>query len=138
MENLQLPPEFEPLERLLACGPRPEPSTMLRQRVLSGVRSELRGDHMALEWRFAAAFAATLLVGLSLSLGVLQATSFALQQRESSPSLEEVAKRLRQLSPGLSRDESLRQAVLRLVGAEARCQTPLGDLPSQHEFHDPR
>jgi hypothetical protein len=137
VENLQLPPELERLERFLACSPRPEPSAALRRRVLSGMRSELRSERILPIWRFAAAFAATLLVGLSLSLGVLQATSFALQQCDLSPSVSEVARRLQQLSPGLSREESLRLAVLRHIGAEASRQTPLGEIPSEHQCHDP-
>ncbi len=133
MEILQLPRELERLERLLVCGPRPEPSVALRRRILSSVVSELRSKRNFSRWRFAAAFAAALLVGLSLSLGIPQATVFAMQQRERSPSLCEVAKRLQQLSPGLSREESLRQAVLRQIGAAVNCRTPLGEIPSERE-----
>jgi hypothetical protein len=136
MEDFHLPPELEPLERLLACGPRPQPSAALRRRVLGNVRSELRRERILPRWRFAGAFAAILLLGLSLSVGVLQATVFARQHRESPPSVYEVARRLQELSPGLSRPESLRQAVLRHIGAEVNCQTPLGEIPSEHERHD--
>jgi hypothetical protein len=139
MNHLQLPPELERVERFLTCGPRPEPSAALRRRVLSDVRSELRSERVLPRWRLAAAFAtlaATLLVAISLLLGVLQATSFALQQRESSPSVYEVARRLQVLSPTLSREESLRQAALRQIGADGSCQTPLGDIPSEHHRHD--
>ena len=132
MEDLQLPPELERVERLLACGPRPEPSAALRRRVLGGVRSELRSGPFYPRGGLPAAFAATLLVGLGLSLGVLQATGFALQQRESPPSVYEVARRLQQLSPGLSREESLRQAAIRHIGAEVSRQTPLGEIPSRN------
>jgi hypothetical protein len=137
MENRPLPPELQRLERLLACGPRPEPSGALRQRVLGGVRSELRSKRIVLKWRVAAAVAATLLVGLSLSLGALQAAGFARQQRDVSPNVDEVALRLRQLSPGLSQEESLRQAVLRDIAAESSRQIPPGDFPSPRESHDP-
>ena len=137
MGILQLPPELERLERHLACGPRLEPSAALRGRVLCGVRSKLRRERVLARWRFAAAIAATLLVGLSLLLGVLQATVFALQQSESPPSVCEVARRLQRLSPGLSRTESLRQAVLRQIGADASGQTPPGEIPSEHECHEP-
>jgi hypothetical protein len=136
MEELNLPPELERLERLLACGPRIEPRAALRRRVLGGVRSELRSERVLPKWRFAVAFAATLLVGISLSLHVLQATGSALQQREVPLSVDEIAWRLQQLSPGLSRGESLRQAVLRHIGTEANCQTSLGDILSEQESHD--
>jgi hypothetical protein len=136
MAALQLPPELERLERLLAHGPRPEPSAALRRRVLGSVRAELRSECVLPKWRFAMAFAAILLVGLSLSLSVLQATGFALQQCTSHPSVYEVARRLQQLSPSLSHKESLRQAVLRHMGAEVNCQTPLGDIPCKQKSHD--
>ena len=137
MEHSQFPSEFDRLERLLTCGPRPEPSAALRRRVLLGVQSELRSERIWSKWRFAMAFAATILVGLSLSLGVLQATGFAVQPRELPCSVYDVARRLQQLSPGLSREESLRQAVLRQVGADVNSQTPLGDTPPEREAHDP-
>jgi len=138
MENLPLPSELERLERLLAFGPLPEPSAALRRRVLGGVRWELRSPQDLPGRRFAVAFAAMLLVGLSLSLSALQATLFAMPQRAVSPSIDEVAWRLQQISPRLSREESLRQAVLRHIGAAGSCQTALGDILSEHECHDPR
>lgn len=135
MESAPLSLELERVERLLTRGPRPVPSAALRQRVLSGVRSELRSNRILPRWRFAAAFAASVLLALSLLLGVLQANVFA-KQHESPPSLHEIAWRLQQLSPDLSREESLRQAVLRQIGADVGCQTPLGDIPSERECHD--
>lgn len=137
MQNLQLPPELKRLERFLTRGPRPVPSAALRQRVFSNVRSELRSKRISSRWRFGVALAASLLVWLGLSLGAMQATVFALQHHEVSPSVFEVARRLQQLSPNLSREESLRQAVLRNIGAEVNCTTPLGDIPSVQECHDP-
>ena len=127
MEDLQLPPELERLEHLLMCGPCPEPSAALRRRILSSVGSELRSKQVLPRWRLAATFAAVLLVGLSLSFGILQATIFAMQPH---PTLCEVAKRLQRLSPGLSREESLRQAALRQIGVEAACPMLLGDIPA--------
>ena len=116
------------MERLLLREPAAEPSAALRRRVLDdvrselrqcvldGVRSELRREQERAKWRFAAAFAATLLVGLGLSLGVLQATSFALQQRESTPTLSDIAWQLQQLSPQISATDSRHQAMLRQIG----------------------
>jgi hypothetical protein len=134
VESFQLPPELEQLERLLASGPRPEPPAALRRRVLGSVGFELHRESLSPRWRFAAAFAATLLVGLGLSLGVLQATSFALQPRPSPPSVYEIARRLQELSPALSREESLRQATLRQIAAEAGGRTPLGEIPSERDL----
>lgn len=131
MESFSLPPELEDLQRLLACGPRPEPSAALRQRVVGGMRIELHCEGTAGSWQYAAAFAATVLLGLSLSLGVLQTTSFALQQRLPAPSVEEVARRLQVLSPSLSREDSLRQAALRHIGAQLSGRTMLDDVSSE-------
>jgi len=137
MEDLELPAELQRLQRLLACGPQPEPSAALRRRVLRGVRTGLCRQRVLPKWRFAAAFAATLLVGLSLSFGVLQATVSAMQQHERPPSVDEVAKRLQQLSPALSREESLRLAALRQISVQYGHETPLGEIPSGPEYHDP-
>ena len=134
VDNSPLPPELAPVERLLARGPRPEPSAALRRRVLSIVRYELHREPVSPRWRFAAAFAAAVFVGLGLSLGVLQTTSHALQPDPSPPSVYEIARRLQQLSPGLSREESLRQAALRHIGAEASGRTTLGELPSERNL----
>jgi hypothetical protein len=127
MEDLQLPPELERLEHFLARGPRARPSAALRQRVMADVRSELHRRVVVPKWRFVAAFAATFLMGVSLSLAVAQATSIALQPRESAPSLREVAKRIRHLSPDLSPEESVRRAMLLEIAARAGCRTSLSD-----------
>ena len=133
MEDMQLPPELERLERFLVSGPRSAPSAALRGRVLEGIRSELHREHTWSKWRFAAALAAALLVDLCLSLAVVQATCFALQQRESHPSVHEVARRIQQLSPDLSPEESLRRAVLVRIGAEMGSRTNLDDVLCQRE-----
>ncbi len=158
MDELQLPPELEQLERLLASGPQPSPA--LRERVLRRMRGELRLERGGMEkrgtvpflwrpatkigtvpaWRAAAAFAATLLVAMTLWMGVLQATAIATQHVQTPPSLEEIAQQLRQLSPTLSQTESLRQAFLRQISDGWRDGTPLVNvlfIPSDHELHHP-
>jgi hypothetical protein len=140
MNEFQLPDEFEELEQLLTNSPRPQPSAALRGRVLRRMRCELHQEQILPTWRAAAAFAATVLVALSLWLGVLQASTAAMQQVQNSPSIDEIAWQLRQISPTLSQTESLRQAWLRQAGAEANGGTPLGDLlflTSENEFHHP-
>jgi hypothetical protein len=136
MNAIYLPPELESLECLLADAPQPEPPDALRRRILDGVQTQLRRDRTVRRWRVAAASAAAVLVVIGLSLGALGATSFAFQPREPSPSIYEVARRLQQLSPGLSREESLRQAVLRQIGNSASSQTPLGEIPPEPQRDD--
>jgi hypothetical protein len=132
-----LPPELDGLERRLSRGPRPEPSAALRLRVLRGVRSALWRQYLAAKCRFAAAFAAIVLLAMGLSLGVRQATAAAWQQRESRISIATVARQLQTLSPGLSREQSLRLAASRHIGAAAGGQLPLGDTPAEREVYDP-
>jgi hypothetical protein len=112
----------------------------LRQRVIRRMRCELHQERRLPTSRAAAAFAATLLVALSLWLGVLQARTIAMQQDQAPPSIEEIARELRQIAPTLSQAQSLRQAMLRQIGVEASGGTPLCDIPfitSDHEFHHP-
>jgi hypothetical protein len=100
------------------------------------VRSELRRQYLVARCRFAAAFAATALVAMGLSLGAFQATASAWQERESPPSIALVASRLQQLSPGLSRKQSLRLAALRQMGSKANGQLPSGS-DVERAIYDP-
>ena len=131
-----LPPEFDSLERCLARGPRLRPPAALRSRVLGGVRSELWRQYLVAKCRFAAASAAMVLVVMGLSLSALQTTAAA-WQHESPVSIAKVASQLQELSPGLSREQSLRLAALRHVGAEATGRLPLGSASLERELYDP-
>jgi hypothetical protein len=73
---------------------------------------------------------------MGLSLGALQATASAWQQRESPRSIAMVASQLQQLSPGLSRKQSLRLAALRHIGAEANGQLSAGGTV-ERAIYDP-
>ena len=149
MENSRLSPELERLERLLACGPQPEPPTALRQRVLDDVRAEFRRrllDRLRVELfreqrrssqRFAVACAATLLVGFSLSIGVMHAAGVALQPPASTPTVREVAWQLQQLSPEVSQRDSFLQATLRQIGPEAACRDILNNIFADAKSHGP-
>jgi hypothetical protein len=140
MNNFQSSSERESFERLLASGPRPVPSAELRQRVLDGVRAELRKnifdvmrielrrEHIQSKLRFAAAFAATILVCLTISFGVIRSVRHSIAQEQSPPSIDNVAWRLQQISPGLSQDESELQVKLRYIGSESCGPTTLSDI----------
>jgi hypothetical protein len=68
MEDGRQPPELDRLERLLASGPRPEPSPALRERVLNGALCRLRRQQMLLlAWASAATVAATVLLSVGFS-----------------------------------------------------------------------
>jgi hypothetical protein len=112
---------------LPAAEALPEPSPALRERVLWGVRSQLRREQRASRWRSAAALAATLLLGLGLSLAAGHAAARALGRHDSPPPLHEIARRIQQLSPDLSPEESVRQAMLVSIAAEVGGQPNLGE-----------
>ena len=138
MENGRLPPELERLERNLLSGPQVEPSAALRQRVLRGVRAELYCDRILPRWRFAAA-AAAVFVWLSLSLTAARAIDAALAPGQPHQSVREVAKRVQQLSPELSPEESLREAMLFQSAAELGSRISLEDrlyIAGPGEFYD--
>jgi hypothetical protein len=161
MMESRLPDELERVERLLLHGPRPEPSAALRRRVLDQVRSELRhtapvaapaktrpapnllsGLRLQLrrrrqqrsKWQVAAAIAATLLITTSLSLSVLQATSFALQQREFNPTLADIAWQIQQIAPEVSKRDSEYQAKLRQIGSQASSGTAVNRLLTEFQY----
>jgi hypothetical protein len=149
MKEIQLPAELEQVEQLLLREPLAEPSAALRRRVLDdvraelrqsvleGLRAELRREQRRTRWRFAAAAAAVLLVGLGLLLSVLQSTSFALQQHDFTPTLSDIAWQIQQISPQVSPKDSRQQAMLRQIGDEASSGTAVSKLLLELQFHHP-
>jgi hypothetical protein len=147
MENSRLAPELERVERLLACGPRSEPSLALRQRVfdsvqaelrqrmLNNLRRDLRREEKRSAWRFVAACAATLLMGTSFVFGIAHAGSFA--GDASSPTVYDIARQLQQFSPDVSRKDLLVQAALRHIGSDAKCDEILNNFFADKKSHDP-
>jgi hypothetical protein len=123
----ELPHELQCIEGMLISAPRPEPSVVLRDRALRGMRRQFRRDTRWVRWRLAAAVAATVLVELTLSLAAVRATASVLPLRWSSPSVHEVARRVQELTPDISPEESLRRATLIQIGAVVGCRTQLGD-----------
>jgi hypothetical protein len=150
MDNSQYSRELDHLERLLTLGPRPEPSTALRQRVLDDFRAELHHrrlnrlrvqllrEQKRANGRFAVACAVTLLVAVGLSIGVMHAAGIALRPPASAPTVAEVAWQLQQLSPDISPRDSLVQATLRHIGPEATCRDVLKNIFADNKsHHDP-
>lgn len=140
IREIRLPADLERVERLLLCEPLAEPSAALRRRVLDdvrselrqsvidGLRAELRREQVRSKWRLAVAICAMLLVALSFSLSILHATSFAMQQREFTPTLSNIAWQIQQISPQVSKKDSLHQAMLRQIGDEASSGTAVNRL----------
>jgi hypothetical protein len=135
MENEHLTADLERLEGELAAGPRPEPSTALRQRVLRDVRTELhrrvqvelRRDDFLPRWQIAAAAAVIVFVWVGLSFTAAQIAYSALQPREDNPAVSEIARQIQQLSPDFLPDESLREARLLQIAGEVTSRPFFGE-----------
>lgn len=129
MENEQLPAGLKRLERALLSCPGLEPSAALRDRVLFGMRDELRRDRALWWWRFTAAAAAVFL-WVSLSATATKVIYAALAPRQPEESIVEVARRVQRLSPELSPEESLHKAILfqsaAALGSEMTLEDRLG------------
>lgn len=136
MEDLELTPELERVERLLASQQPPVPSPSLRYRVLSDAWSELRSKRKTRRWRALSACAAVLFVAIGLLAAFLQATVVGARDAQPSLSVDQVAGRLQSLSPGLSREESLRQANLRYITGDMT-GSHLRDVFTEQKRHDP-
>jgi hypothetical protein len=117
MESSRLPADLEDLEQALSRRPLPELSPLLRQKVLDGLPSPLRRQRSAAGWQFAVAVAATALFWLNLSLTASRITDCGLRWREPSGSIETASRQIAQLLPGLSPEESRREAVLLRAGS---------------------
>jgi hypothetical protein len=133
MAHYELPPELEDIERMFMREPRPEPGADLRWRILCDVSSELSRMRNARIGRWILGFAAIFLVGLGISWGAILATQTWIQPNPVSPSLDNVADRLQQISPNLTHEESLRQAGMRHITIEAGCPSFYGDIPKDRK-----
>ena len=116
-ENFPLPPELVRLEQDLATRPRVQPSAQLKERCLAGLRAELRRQPSQSRWAFAVATAASVLVGLNLSLSATQATDCGLRIEARQGSAETTPEEIRRLLPDVAPQEAMRQAVLLAAGA---------------------
>jgi hypothetical protein len=128
MNEPELPPELERLERALARRPCPGPSAELRDRVLRTIEAELvlaaPGQAESARtgsggWlRFAVATAATVLVWVNLSMSAANATSHDLGPPAGPHALDETARQIAELLPEVSEQEARRYAVVLQGGAE--------------------
>lgn len=112
MTGEELPRDLKDIERSLLGGP--EPSALLRSRVLDCINEELhRSERMAF-WQYAAAVAAAciLVINLSLSFAPRHQVSFSAHAGDTGSSAETI----RQLQLGLPENEIQRQSVLLAAG----------------------
>ena len=117
IDDSRLPPELERLERALIAIPREEPSGQLKEKCLGSLQSDMRRQKSASRWAFAIAIAASVLVGLNLSLSATQATDYGFQLDGQRRSVEKTAAEIRRLLPDIPAREAARQAILLHCGA---------------------
>jgi hypothetical protein len=116
-DDFQLPPDLERIEQALAARPREVPSAHLKERCLHSLQLEVRRQRASSRWMFAAALAATVLVGLNLAISASQATDFGLRLDGRQLSIEKTAAEIRRLLPDVPPREAARQAMLFHSGA---------------------
>jgi hypothetical protein len=126
MDDWQLPPELQQLERDLANRSRHRASDDLRPRILGDLRSRLRAERSRARWQFALAVAVVVLVWLNLSMSATQATDFGLRLNGPSQPLESIAEQVQRLVPEFSPEEARRQAILLQTGSRLVCYPNLG------------
>ncbi len=114
---MELPEELHNLEQELLSGGPARPAPELRATVLRTVRRELgrtssrrvlRGSF----WGFAAAAAAAALLWANFSVSAANNTDCPPTSREARPNIRDTARRIRELLPEMTEDESIRHALL--------------------------
>jgi hypothetical protein len=128
-EDFSLSPELQRVEQDLAARRRAEPSGQLKEQCLRTLRAELRRQATRSRWTFALAAAASVLVGLNLSLSASQATDYGFQLDGRQRSVQRTAEEIRRLLPEVSPQEAMRQAVLLRAGAG---MVPCPNVPAKH------
>lgn len=122
MSDASLPPDLAELERRLVGRPAIEPSADFASRVLGSVRDALRHRPAvamapAGGWRTWAAVAATVLVGINLSMSAAFDTDWGLTEDVEPRRAAAMADELRLLAPDLPAAELRRQVLLARAGA---------------------
>lgn len=119
MTDPELPPDLAALERRLIDRPHVAPSSDLDRRVLRATRNILNqpAGPASDGWRFWAAVAAAVLLGINLSMSMAANTDWRLTAHAEPGQLAATVERLRALAPELSEAELRRQALLTRAGA---------------------
>jgi hypothetical protein len=116
MNDWQLPPELENLERELTSRHAPLPPVEFRQRITSTMRNRLRRERRQDFWNFAAAAAIVAGVWLNLSMSAVSETDFHFHLSDNRPLIEQTTKEIQKLLPEMSAEDAHREALLLCVG----------------------
>ncbi len=118
MNDWQLPPELESLERELAARSAPQPTAELRQKITSGVHNRLRRESRLDFWRFAAAAAIVAAVWINLSISAASETDLNFRLADIRPSVEQTTRQIRNILPEMSEADARREALLLMCGRQ--------------------
>jgi hypothetical protein len=125
----ELPDDLADLERRLAARTQSQLNATLRQQVLASVRNELSRETNSI-WRFAAALAATVLLGTYLSMSAALCMDWGRGEEESGE-IEATIQQLQRLDPAMSEHEARRQVLMWQTRAHLAC-TPVLALPPEY------
>ncbi|HEY4760028.1 MAG TPA: hypothetical protein VIH42_05550 [Thermoguttaceae bacterium] len=128
MNDWQLPPELESLERELAARLTPDPSAELRLRITGGVYTQLRRERRQESWRFAIAVAIVVGVWINLSFSAVQHTDFLFKANKETPPVEQTAQQIQNLLPDMSESDAQHEALL-LCSSSNLLMYPRIDIP---------
>jgi hypothetical protein len=131
MRDDTLPPGLAALERELSGASGADPPADLRRRVLTAVGEELAARPRR-PWRVAFAAAAAVLLWVNLSMSVTSNVGWPRDAAIEGDRLEETARQIRDLVPGLPEGEVYRQALLARAGP--RLAPAPAPLPSPHRL----
>jgi hypothetical protein len=143
----ELPDDLAELERELAARRAPEPLTGFRPHLLAAVAEELNrfedGNNSRRFWRFAAVVAAALLLGINLSLSVVNDMDWHLTGGVDPERIAATATKLHELEPDLPEQEAYRQALVLQVAVRMPplpdCRPSLPGLLQDHrQLHETR
>jgi hypothetical protein len=132
MRDDTLPPDLAALERELSAHGQAGPSADLRRRVLSSVGEELADRPRRWSWRFAFGAAAAVLLWINFSMSVTNNAGWPRDGGYGDDRLQETARRIRDLAPGLPEGEAYRRALL------ARSAPRLAPPPLSSPYRIPR
>lgn len=122
--ELDLPPELREVESALAARSKPEADSTVRARILAGVRAELAIRERSIPpslWRYAAAWAALVLLWLNLSISAVNWTEFRLSPGESQFDEQTALAQIEGLVPDCTKAEARRQLLLLRASAQLIC-----------------
>ncbi|MAE60772.1 MAG: hypothetical protein CMJ49_05375 [Planctomycetaceae bacterium] len=103
-------------DKLVARSPA-HPPARLRSRVVTDMTMALREERRIGFWRFAAAAAIVVIVGMNLSMSAASATRYPASSALNAQELRSTAAQISDLLPGLSESEARRHALLLHAGA---------------------